>query len=728
MIRTLCWMTFFVFAVPAQLWSAPLSARLQTLLTRAVGPVPVILRLKSADLAARAQSLPRGAARRTLVADLKQQARQSQGAVRDFLRRQGVENPRSLWLINGLAFDAGPQLIAQLQAFAEVELISVDQAVPRPVVMPAAAAVNEWHIDMIGAPALWAQGFDGTGVVVASLDTGVDLNHPDLSASWRGGSNSWFDPYSGSSLPYDPAIGDASQGHGTAVMGIMVGGSAGGTAIGVAPGAQWIAAKIFPDSGVARNSYIVQALGWVLDPDGDPATDDGADIVNNSWGFADLINQCLEGAQLSDYQAALINLRAAGAAVVFSAGNTGPLAGSSVPPGNMSGVLAVGAVDSSREVAFYSARGPSPCDAPGEVFPSLVAPGVAVRSADLTLAGTNPNPYATFSGTSFAAPQLAGALALLRQAFPAVTKSMAELEAAVQQVAVDLGAQGVDDSYGSGLLDVAAAYNLLQDINPLLEISDPSAPADDLRVDFGSVAPLSSRTLSLQLKNGGGGSLWIDSLVADARFPEFRVSNDQCSGLPVPLGGGESCRVDLVFEPPAAGAYASILALASSDPAGAQSLDLVGLGNNAPPTPALLLPADGAFDVVRPVLFSWQHDADPDGDPVSDFLLISAHGDFSDSTPITTALLLAGGGLLWGLGRGRMRWGWLLLTLCLSLALLQVSCGGGGSAAPASVPPAQSGEYQSSGLQPQTTYYWKIRSVDSRGGVTESAVRSFTTL
>ncbi len=727
MIRTLCCVILLLVLIPSQLWSAPLTARLQAVMTTAVEPVSVIVRLKSMDARARVQGMSRQVARRTLVAELKQQATQSQGALIDFLRQQGVEDPTSLWLINGLSFSASPQLIAQIQSWPGVELISVNQTVPRPVVMPAAVSSSEWNISMIGAPQLWAQGFDGTGIVVANLDTGVDVDHPDLSANWRGGTNSWFDPYTSSTLPYDPANGDLSQGHGTAVMGVMVGGSAGGSAIGVAPGAQWIAAKIFPDSGLASNAKILEALGWILDPDGDPLTDDGADIVNNSWGFDDFLDQCLTGSQLTDYQVALDTLQTAGVGVVFSAGNTGPLSGSSIPPGNMSGILAVGAVDITKDIAFFSARGPSSCS-PGENFPSLTAPGVMVLTADLTLSGTNANPYAYASGTSFAAPQVAGALALLRQAFPA--KTMTELEVAVQQMAVDLGPQGDDDDYGSGLLDVTAAYNLLQDINPALDISDPTAPANDLAVDFGSVAPLSSRSLSLQLRNGGGGLLGITSVDASTLSSGFSLANDLCSGQS--LAGGESCTVDLIFNPQSSTSYTSGLTIFSDDPAGPHSLALSGLGNNAPPVPSLLLPANGAVDQARPVDFSWQRDVDLDGDTVTDYLLISALGDFSDSTPITTALLpqtvmlLAGGGFLFGLCRGRDKKGW-LLALILILSLLQVSCGGGGSATPASVPSAPTGEYQSTSLLPNTTYYWKIQSVDSRGGITESAVWSFTT-
>ncbi|WP_020677382.1 S8 family serine peptidase [Geopsychrobacter electrodiphilus] len=726
MMRFFCLLILACFSLASGLEAAPLSPSLQAVLQTSREPVAVIVRMTTTDVRSRVKGLTRKAARRTLIASLKQETQQGQGALIDYLHQQGVKKTTSLWLINGLAFSASPQLIAQLQSWPGVELISVNQTVPRPVVLPAATAAVEWNIDMIGAPQLWAQGFDGTGVVVASLDTGVDVTHPDLSGNWRGGTNSWFDPYSSSSLPYDPVTGDPlSEGHGTAVMGVMVGGRNGGSAIGVAPGAQWIAAKIFPDTGAADSAKIIQALGWALDPDNNPATDDGADIVNNSWGYESVLNQCLSasGLGLNDMQIALNNLIAADVAVIFSAGNTGPFASTSIPPGNMSGVLSVGAININKEVAFFSARGPSPCDAPGEVFPNLVAPGMSVRSAGLF------SGYVSVDGTSFSAPQVAGALALLRQAFPGPSTSMTSLETAVEQLASDLGTPGADDVYGHGLLNVAAAYNQLQGINPLLVMIDPTPPSSDKIIDFASVAPLNSRSLSLLLKNGGGGSLVISGIDASLLDPAFSVVKDLCSGRS--LSGGASCSVELGFAPQALGSYTSSLTVFSSDPAGSQTLTLKGLGNNAPPAATLLLPVDGAVGIARPVNFSWHRDMDLDGDQVTDFLLISAHGDFSDSTPITAALpqgllLLAGGGIFWGLWGARRLKGWLWLVLILGLAFCLVSCGGS-NASPASVLPNPSGGYQSTSLLPNTTYYWKVRSVDSRGGVSESVVRSFTT-
>ncbi|MBE0599070.1 MAG: S8 family serine peptidase, partial [Desulfuromonadales bacterium] len=278
-----------------------------------------------------------------------------------------------------------------------------------------------------------------------SMDSGVDLNHPDLGPQWRGGSNSWFDPNGEHATPAD------RDGHGTAVMGVMVGGSAGGTAIGVAPDAQWIAVKIFDNGGQASLSGIHRGFQWLLDPDDDPDTDDAPDVVNNSWGLEGTPGACIDEGN-ADFHDDIQLLKSAGIAVVFAAGNQGPLQDTSLSPGNYQEAYAVGAVDAHQRIADFSGRGPSACDQ--TVYPELVAPGVGIRSSDLTPPGFPPQ-YLVSSGTSLAAPHVAGALALLRSAFPG--RTAADLEEALQQSARDLGGIGPDNDYGFGLVDAAQA-------------------------------------------------------------------------------------------------------------------------------------------------------------------------------------------------------------------------------------------------------------------------------
>ena len=393
----------------------------------------------------------RGVELAALIQALRNTANASQGPAIAFLQGNGATRLVQLWSINALAVTAKADVIQQLLGLPGVDSIMLDATVEAPTPATATATTSEWNLDAIRAPEFWGLGYTGTSMVVAGMDTGVDVNHPDLAPRWRGGNNSWFDPNNEHATPYD------RNGHGTQVMGLAVGGDAGGTAIGVAPGAQWIAVKIFDDSGSATLSGIHQGFQWLLDPDGNPATDDAPHVVNNSWGFPQLLDQCyLEFA--TDIQV----LKAAGIAVAFSAGNKGPAGSSSESPANNPEGFAVGAVDSAYNVASTSGRGPSACS--GTLYPEVVAPGVNVRTADLTSGGLFPDSYVSVSGTSAAAPHVAGALALLRGAYPGV--SVTELEQSLQDSAMDIGQAGADNDSGFGLVDVVAASALLSNPPP----------------------------------------------------------------------------------------------------------------------------------------------------------------------------------------------------------------------------------------------------------------------
>ncbi len=155
-------------------------------------------------------------------------------------------------------------------------------------------------------------------------------------------------------------------------------------------------------------------------------------------------------------------LKAAGVAVVFSAGNEGSAGYTSVSPANYPESLAIGSVDENLFIADTSSRGPSACG--GGLYPQLVAPGVWVHTSDLTFGGVFPNSYAVVSGTSFAAPHVAGSMALLLSADPTLT--VRQLELALTGAAIDLGDPGPDNDYGNGLLDTAGAWNLVQSGDP----------------------------------------------------------------------------------------------------------------------------------------------------------------------------------------------------------------------------------------------------------------------
>jgi serine protease AprX len=410
----------------------------------------------------------KGVQRAALLWALRAQAKASQAGAVELLKRKGARRSIQLWSINALAATAPPEVIQELADLPEVDSISLDSTLAAPSPKPAAEATAEWNLAAIGAPALWDAGYDGTGTVVASMDTGVDAAHPDLAAAWRSGANSWFDPNGEHATPSD------RDGHGTRTMGLMVGGDAGGSAIGVAPGAQWIAVKIFNDAGVASESGIHQGFQWLLDPDDNPDTNDMPDVVNNSWGYPDRVDQCY-----LKFDTDIEILKAAGIAAVFSAGNQGSLG--SVSPGDNPAAFAVGAVDASLQIWNDSSRGPSACD--GGFFPEVVAPGVNVRTADLTYSGFYPDSYTSVSGTSFSAPHVAATMALLRQFNP--DASVAQLEQALTAAATDLGANGADNDYGHGLIDAVAASDQLGSV-PVPSCTDADGDGFFAEADCGT--------------------------------------------------------------------------------------------------------------------------------------------------------------------------------------------------------------------------------------------------
>jgi subtilisin family serine protease len=403
------------------------------------GSLTVVVRLAGdADLRAAARAPGRTARLREVKRALLARAATAQRALRPALdawrAARKVERHRPLWIVNGVSVTATPEVIRALAARADVVEVGLDEI----DVVPLTAGPAEPSLQAVRAPDLWSLGLVGAGADVAILDSGVDVTHPDLAARWRGGAGAWFDPYGQHLTPYDPS------GHGTWAAGVIVGGDAGGTSIGVAPGARFVAAKIFPDSGAASATAIHAAFEWVLDPDGDPGTDDAPRIVNGSWGFGS------PGCNL-EFQADVAALRAAGILPVFAAGNHGPGPSTSVSPANYPESLAVGAVDGSGSAYSLSSRGPSACG--GGLFPTLAAPGVDVWTADLL------SWYLPASGTSISAPHVSGVAALLAGAVP--DASAAQLEAAMTSTARDVGAAGADDATGHGVVDALAAYQAL---------------------------------------------------------------------------------------------------------------------------------------------------------------------------------------------------------------------------------------------------------------------------
>lgn len=233
----------------------------------------------------------------------------------------------------------------------------------------------------------------GQGVVLGHIDTGADGKHPAL----QGKILKFFD--AGSRKVVEPTDSDE---HGTHTAGTIVGGDRKNIKVGIAPGAKLIS------SGFLRPyDDMLNGLDIMIDPDGNPATNDRPRAVSNSWNSGGAPDQEL-------FYKAVSALDAAGVVVVFSAGNAGPRPGSITPPHEHPLVIAVANTEESGKIANSSSRGPVKFhDQPTEK-PTLSAPGTNIVSS---IPGGK---YEAFTGTSMACPHVAGAIGLILQVNPAL--------------------------------------------------------------------------------------------------------------------------------------------------------------------------------------------------------------------------------------------------------------------------------------------------------------------
>ncbi len=412
-----------------------------------------------ADLAAAAAVddwADRGAA---VVEALRQTAERSQRAVRRQLDAAGVEY-RAFHASNAIyVFDGTAELATRLAGRAEVAEIEPARTyalpAPRQGVAPLSTAAGvEWGVADIRADAVWADfGTKGENIVVASIDTGVEFNHPALVGQYRGANGdgtfdhdyNWYDPAkicAGSTpQPCD------NNGHGTHVTGTMTG-TGEGAQIGVAPGARWIAAKGCESSGCTDFSLLASGE-WMLAPTdvdgGHPRPDLRPHIVNNSWG----------GSTTARWYDDLVDAWvASGIFPAFANGNSGPSCGSAENPGNGAGTYSAGMYDLDHVIDPQSSRGPGH---DGETKPDIAAPGVLIRSS---LPGDT---YASWSGTSMATPHVSGAVALLWSSSPAVLGDIEATRALLDEKAIDTddtscgGTPENNNVFGEGRLDVYAA-------------------------------------------------------------------------------------------------------------------------------------------------------------------------------------------------------------------------------------------------------------------------------
>ncbi len=458
-------------------------------------------------------SFTRQASHKILIDELQRFANTAQT---DILRacdeaksRGDVRSYKAYWITNALQVEAKKSFIETLRDRPDLAAIIADipmQSLYYPasqstVLAPTVAGVSP-GLRAIHADSMWALGFTGAGSLIASFDSGVDGDHPALRNSYHGNHSypaeaCWFDPVYGQTYPHWENLPGGSGPHGTETMGVMVGkDDATGDTVGVAFGADWISAMVVD---VPHSNYL-EAFQWVADPDGDPNTvDDVPDVLNNSWGFTQSNIGCLD-----IFWEPIDNVEAAGTVVVFACGNSGPTAKSLRNPANRAttpyNTFSVGAVWATDVDSIWgqSSRGPSDCDGIS-IKPEVVAPGYQVRT-------TSPNSsYVTAGGTSFSAPHVAGAVALLRQYNP--NAPVDSIKSALMRSAVDKGTLGEDNTFGWGVIDIPAAMRMLApnnqiNINVQQVTHNPIKPGDTVNV-------------IVQLRNSGLGTIGVTGQLAN---------------------------------------------------------------------------------------------------------------------------------------------------------------------------------------------------------------------
>ncbi|MEZ5357655.1 MAG: S8 family serine peptidase [Candidatus Zixiibacteriota bacterium] len=437
--------------------------------------------------------------------ELKAVAEQSQVELKSILAEMEsagtARNIKAFWIDNIIEAELTISAIEDINGLADVEKISlypeiVSMASIKGATTPLSIASAQSNLTAVNAPASWAMGYDGSGRIVCSFDSGVDGAHPALINNYRGNkgfpaAECWFSPIDTSSYPRTYA--GQSSAHGTHTTGIMVGhDDATGDTVGVAPGADWIAAAAIDVPGVS----IFQAFQWAADPDGNPNTvSDLPDVINNSWGIQEI--------GCSDVLWNVIdNVEALGVVVIFAAGNEGPFDTLRNPANRADDSLtnfAVGAWVEEDSLWYRSAQGPSDCDGVS-IKPNVVAPGLNIVSS---VPGGS---YLPNTGTSMACPHVAGAIAILRQKNPDATVD--QIKTALLNSAIDQGVAGKDNKFGWGLIDIVAALNELDALTaPSLQV----AGFDKTEFNPGGIY-----SLSVSLKNVGANATNVNATFTSA--------------------------------------------------------------------------------------------------------------------------------------------------------------------------------------------------------------------
>jgi serine protease AprX len=460
------------------------------------------------------------------------------GVLKKILQERGGTPGRALSVINGHAATVPNAALAALEASPFIEHISLDRLV--------VGATERTGATVGAASVRQVLGFDGSGVGVAIIDSGVTSWHDDLT----GGPDvaqridRFVDLVNGGVSPYD------DYGHGTHVAGIVAGNGfdSDGARSGIAPGARLTVLKVLDGSGQGRISDVIAAFDYIV------ANKDALNIrvVNLSITAA-----AYESFDSDPLTSAARRAVTAGIVVVAAAGNSGrgpegrTQYGGVMAPGNAPWVVTVGAsshmgtVDRADDsIAAFSSRGPG---AGGSIAkPDIVAPGVGIESLSDSgsafytsrssylmngTVATSYQPYLSLSGTSMATPVVTGTVALMLQANPALTPN--QVKAILQYTAQAY--PGYDAlTQGAGFLNAKGAVELAQLFTTLASGPIPISPEWSGRIIWGNRLVQGGR-LTTDANAWSPSVTWGALTTSAGENIQWGVA---CSAVACDLGGG----------------------------------------------------------------------------------------------------------------------------------------------------------------------------------------------
>lgn len=431
-----------------------------------------------------------------IIKELKAFAEESQKDLMNYLGG----NAKSLWTSNSLVFSATKAQILEIAKRDDVEKIGLNKdqlwipsfietsSVPSREITP--------NLTQTNVPDVWAQGYTGAGVIVAVIDSGVNYNHQDIADHlWDGGDAF---PHHGYDYVNDDDDPMDDMGHGTHCAGTVCGDGTAGSQTGVAPDATLMCIKSIRANGFGGSANIAGGMEW--------AVEHGCDVISMSLG---MVSAAVTDKELLRRTCVAIN--DVGIVAAVCAGNEGHLTilapipnnvrvPASCPPpyldpdqmanpGELSCVIAVGAVDSNDEAAYFTSKGPVTWqdtefgDYPyepgiGLVRPDVCGPGVAIKSLDYENVGG----YKNLDGTSQATPLVAGVIALMLQKNPNLTpEDICRIleETSVKLTPTKSNITGVGRVDARAAVDAVIYYDDAVIENELAELSIYPNPADD---------------------------------------------------------------------------------------------------------------------------------------------------------------------------------------------------------------------------------------------------------